>query len=60
MCADGIMNSLHRNEHLAMPVCEITFEKWVDTLSGHDKFCMDIDTGHSAKILVILSISNSF
>ena len=24
-------------------VCEITFEKWVDTLSGHDKFCMDVD-----------------
>ena len=28
----------------ACAVCEITFEKWVDTLSGHDKFCMDIDT----------------
>ena len=24
-------------------VCKITFEKWVDTLSGHDKVSMDTD-----------------
>ena len=23
-------------------VCKITFETWADTLSGHDKVCMDI------------------
>ena len=25
------------------PVCEITFEKWAETLSGHDKVSMDMD-----------------
>jgi len=24
-------------------VCKITFEKWVDILSGHDKVSMDMD-----------------
>ena len=26
-----------------LTVCEITFEKWIDTLSRHDKVSMDID-----------------
>ena len=36
-----IMNISNKKGYIS--VCEITFEKWVDTLSGHDKISMDID-----------------
>ena len=37
MIAKSILLAVHNS------VCEITFEKWVDTLSGHDKVSMDMD-----------------
>jgi len=35
-----VITRTHASMHI--PACEITFEKWVDTLSGHDKVSMGI------------------
>ena len=40
-CIMNIVKNVLQGKFYVFPVCEITFETWADTLSGHNKICMD-------------------